>query len=150
MVVSIVLIMAIASVVKTAVGGGHTRRRERKSTSGGSYDYRAWSEGQRVNERQTKKEIELFKLKKAEREEARKVYERIVMEKLDVMKTAISMGMAKSDLDALDSRLEKLIGKEKLEKLASEDIEVPEVTADLLDTDLQHEIDRLQQQHQAN
>ncbi len=149
MVVLIVLIMAIASVAKSVAGKGHSRRRTRKAESGDKYDYQAWSEGQRANERQTKKELELFKLRKAERDEARKLFERVVMEKLDVMKTAISMGMDKTDLEALDSRLEKLIGREKLESLINEDIEVPEVTGDLLDTDLQSEIDRLQQR-QAN
>lgn len=46
----------------------------------------------------------------AERKEARKTYERIVMEKLEVMKTALTMGMGKDDLAELDERLEKLIG----------------------------------------
>ena len=63
--------------------------------------YHAWKEGQKVSERQTKKEFDLFKLKKAERDAARQTYERIVLEKLEVMKTALSMGM---DQDGLADR----------------------------------------------
>ncbi len=142
MVVMIVLIASIASVLKSwggkVKGAGKVKRSE-------AHDYQAWKEGQKVSERQTKKEFDLFKLKKAERDSARQTYERIALEKLDVMKTALSMGMDQDGLADLDSRLEKLIGQGKLERLLDEDIVVPEVTADLLDDDLQSEITRLQQ-----
>lgn len=52
-------------------------------------------------------------LKKRERDDARKTYERIVMEKLDVMKTAIAMGQSGDDLEELDARLERLWARTK-------------------------------------
>ena len=142
MVVYIVLIGAIASVLRA--WGGRVRV-NRKSKRGEAHDYQAWKEGQKVSERQTKKEYDLFKLKKAERDSARQTYERIALEKLEVMKTALSMGMDKDGLAELDTRLEKLIGQSKLERLLDEEIEVPKVTVDLMDDDLQAEITRLQQ-----
>ena len=108
------------------------------------HDYVAWNEGQKANERHTKKEIELFKLKKAERDEARKTYERLVNEKLEVIKMAMSMGAPKAELEALDMRLEKLIGQGKIERLLDEDIVIPEPTSELMDNDLDVEIKRLQ------
>lgn len=142
MVVAIVLIASIASVLKS---WGARVRVGRKAKRSEANDYQAWKEGQKVSERQTQKELELFKLKKAERDSARQTYERIALEKLEVMKTALSMGLDKDDLADLDARLEKLIGQGKLERLLDEEIVVPEVTADLLDDDLQAEITRLQQ-----
>ena len=100
MVVSIVLIGAIASVLKS--WGGRVKV-GRKSKQSEAHDYHAWKEGQKISERQTKKEFDLFKLQKAERDSARQTYERIALEKLDVMKTALSMGMDKDGLADLDS-----------------------------------------------
>ncbi|HES58224.1 MAG TPA: hypothetical protein ENO21_02215 [Firmicutes bacterium] len=107
------------------------------------HDYAAWKEGQKAAERQTAKEIQLYKLKKAERDAARQTYERLVKEKLDVMRTALSMGMEKDALAELDTRLEKLIGQGKLERLLDEEIAVPEPTAELRDADLEAELLRL-------
>jgi hypothetical protein len=107
------------------------------------HDYNAWKEGQKAAERQTQKEIELYKLKKAERDAARQTYERLVQEKLDVMRTALSMGMDKDALAELDARLEKLIGQGKLERLLDEEISVPEPAAELRDSDLEAELERL-------
>ena len=89
-----------------------------------------------------------LRMKQAERREARKLYERIVMEKLDVMKTAVAMGIEQNDLKDLDTRLEQLVGSDKLEGLLSgkDAPAVPEVKPDseMLDADLAAEIDRLQ------
>ena len=52
-----------------------------------------------------------------ERREARQLYERLTMEKLDVIKTAVAVGMSKSDLADLDTRLEQLIGTDQLKSL---------------------------------
>ena len=60
------------------------------------------------------------RLKAKEREVARKMYERIVMEKLDVMKTAVAMGFQDTELSALDKRLEQLVGADKLASLLAE------------------------------
>lgn len=56
----------------------------------------------------------------AERTAARKLYERLALEKLDVIKTAVAMGYTHDELKALDLRLEQLIGREQLQTLLSE------------------------------
>ena len=53
----------------------------------------------------------------AQRSEALKTYERLAREKLDVIKTAVAMGYSENELAALDARLEKLIGEDKLKSL---------------------------------
>jgi hypothetical protein len=52
-----------------------------------------------------------------ERREARQLYERLSLEKLDVIKTAVAMGTSKADLADLDDRLERLIGSDKMKQL---------------------------------
>src|SRR5688572_7022617 len=46
--------------------------------------------------------------------EAQRSHERILLESIDVLKTAIAMGFDRTQLDELDVRLEKLIGSDKL------------------------------------
>ena len=75
-----------------------------------------------------------------ERVEARKAYERLVKEKLEVIKTAITMGYDENELERLDARLEGLIGKDKLQEIVAGD--VPLADSDLLDSDLDREIAR--------
>lgn len=90
-----------------------------------------------------------LRMRQAERREARKLYERVVMEKLDVMKTAVAMGFQQDDLQDLDARLERLVGTDKLQGLLvdREAPVPPEVQAEgeLHDTDLAAEIERLRQ-----
>lgn len=82
-------------------------------------------------------------LKKRERDDARKTYERIVMEKLDVMKTAIAMGQSGDDLQELDSRLERLVGADKLQGLLNpKSPRIPKADQALLDSDLVEEVNR--------
>lgn len=77
-----------------------------------------------------------------ERENARSMYERLVADKLDVIKTALVMGMSRDELDHLDQRLEQLIGAEKMRTLlddsnpvvAKQDLKIP---ATDLETELQ-------------
>jgi hypothetical protein len=57
------------------------------------------------------------RMRQAERREARQAYERLMQEKLDILKTGIAMGYTKDDLRELDARLEKLIGQDKLKTL---------------------------------
>lgn len=76
-----------------------------------------------------------------ERREARQMYERIVMEKLDVIKTAIAMGQSGADLKDLDQRLANLIGSEELAKLLdSKTPNTPEASTELRDAELSSEI----------
>jgi hypothetical protein len=64
-------------------------------------------------------------LAQRERREARQLYERLTMEKLDVIKTAVAMGMKKDDLADLDSRLERLIGEDQMKSLLLQEPQVP-------------------------
>lgn len=56
-------------------------------------------------------------IRNKERAEARKLYERLAMEKLDVIKTAVAMGYSRDDLADLDRRLEQVIGAEQMKEL---------------------------------
>lgn len=94
-----------------------------------------------------------FKIRtaQAERKQARELYERIVMEKLDVIKTAVAMGNTKSEIDELDARLERLVGADRLASLLEEKAPkapVADLKADLMDGDLEREIERLQRQRE--
>jgi hypothetical protein len=57
------------------------------------------------------------RMKAGERREARLAYERIAHEKLEVLKTGITMGYSQQELRELDTRLEKLIGEDQIKKL---------------------------------
>lgn len=57
------------------------------------------------------------RVKADEREKLRKMYERLALEKLDVIKTAVAMGYQRSDLQELDARLEEVIGSEAMQSL---------------------------------
>ena len=72
-----------------------------------------------------------------DRQKALAVYENLCREKLEVIKTALAMGYSQEDLARLDARLERLIGKEQLDKLARG--EVPTPSADLSNTSLSSE-----------
>jgi len=81
---------------------------------------------------------------KKERAEARKTYERIALEKLEVLKTALAMGYTHNELQELDARLEKLVGADKLQTLLNARQPVtPAAQTELMDTDLEAEIQRL-------
>jgi hypothetical protein len=61
-----------------------------------------------------------------ERREARQLFERLTMEKIDIIKTAVAVGMKKEDLADLDTRLERLIGIDQMKTLLlQEDPNVP-------------------------
>jgi len=55
--------------------------------------------------------------KSLEREKLRQMYERLALEKLDVIKTAVAMGYQRADLQELDSRLESVIGSDSMKAL---------------------------------
>jgi hypothetical protein len=84
------------------------------------------------------------RLKQAERREARQMYERLAREKLDILKTAITMGYKHDDLADLDARLERLVGADKLQKLLGSDPKTPS-TLELESADLGAQIDGLSQ-----
>lgn len=58
-----------------------------------------------------------LRISSLEKAESRKLYERIAMEKLDIIKTAISMGYKTEELAELDRRLEMLVGADKMSEL---------------------------------
>ena len=78
---------------------------------------------------------------------ALETYERLAKEKMDVMKTALAMGYHDEDLARLDARLESLIGREKLEQIVAGAAMLP--SSDMLDTNLDSEIRRLQRLRQG-
>lgn len=80
-------------------------------------------------------------LSRAERDKALDVYRDLAREKMDVIKTAVAMGYSEGELDKLDRRLEKLIGREKLEEII--DGGLPEADLDMRDRDLLRELKRL-------
>lgn len=82
-------------------------------------------------------------LSKNERDKALEVYRDLAKEKLDVMKNAIAMGYTESELESLDKRLEKLIGRDKLEEII--DGGLPQADHDMLDKDLLRERQRLRE-----
>jgi hypothetical protein len=51
--------------------------------------------------------------------EALKLHERLAREKLEVLKQAVNMGWDDEQLKALDARLEQLVGREGIERIAS-------------------------------
>jgi hypothetical protein len=80
----------------------------------------------------------------AERTAARKLYERLALEKLDVLKTAVAMGYTHDELRALDQRLEQLIGKEQLQALLSDKTPgVPMAPAEMQHAELTAEMDEV-------
>lgn len=64
--------------------------------------------------------IELERLRLADRDKARALFERLSMEKLDVLKTSIQSGYKEDELARLDERLERIIGSERLQQLLAE------------------------------
>jgi hypothetical protein len=79
---------------------------------------------------------------------ALETYERLAKEKLEVLKTALAMGYKDDDLAALDARLERLVGRDKLAEILRGADAGAMASADLLDTQLDHEIDRLRDMRQ--
>jgi hypothetical protein len=78
-----------------------------------------------------------------EREKARALYEKLMLEKLDVIKTAFAMGMQDNEIAQLDRRLEQLIGADSMRSLLdTNNPQPPAVTQDVIDSDLEAEIGR--------
>jgi hypothetical protein len=76
------------------------------------------------------------RMRAAERREARQAYERLMMEKLDVLKTAVTMGYNNEELRELDARLEKLVGPDKLKAMLDVDKSVAKYEKALRSSDL--------------
>jgi hypothetical protein len=91
--------------------------------------------------------VELEKLRIQERKEARALVERLIQAKLDTINNAVAMGASDKELERLDARLEKIVGGDKLKALL-EGKDLDSHDADLRDTDLNAEIERLRQVRQ--
>ena len=82
----------------------------------------------------------------ADKQRALDVYKELVKEKLDVIKTAIAMGYEERELKELDDRLERLIGKEQLARIAEgQNVIIP---SELQQTSLEAERLKLQEMRQ--
>lgn len=66
-------------------------------------------------------EVEMERIRAKDRAEARALYERLMMEKLGVVKRAIEVGFSHDELADLDARLERLIGKDQLARLLDDE-----------------------------
>ncbi len=83
-------------------------------------------------------------LQRTERVKAREMYERIVREKLDVIKTAVAMGRDDDEIEMLDERLERLIGSREMGRLlGKKQPGVPEVNYEVESVDLDVEVGRI-------
>lgn len=77
------------------------------------------------------------RVKMLERDKLRQMYEKLAMEKLDVIKTAVAMGYKQNELAELDEQLEKVIGSDAMQRvlegksLKSMDIQRPAITIDV-------------------
>lgn len=80
-------------------------------------------------------------LGKQERQKALDAYKALVHEKMEVIKTALAMGYSAAELERLDARLEKLIGREQLANIMAG--VPPQPSPELLDRDLSSERERL-------
>jgi len=76
---------------------------------------------------------------------ALEVYRELAKEKLEVIKTALAMGYSDAEIAKLDARLENLIGREKLVELLKGGSAEAIASADLVDTQLEREVERLRQ-----
>ncbi len=90
------------------------------------------------------KDVEIERIRAKDRAEARELYERVVCEKLDVIKTALAMGYNQQELKHLDQRLEQLVGTHKLQSLL-EGQAAPIPSVELLDADLAQELAAVKQ-----
>ena len=77
------------------------------------------------------------RMRAAERREARQMYERLALEKLEVLKAGITMGYSQQELRELDQRLEKLIGEDKLKKVLDPTKALKLKHADFAESDLE-------------
>jgi hypothetical protein len=92
-----------------------------------------------VNERQRRRE----------RAAARRMYERVIHHKLEVIETALAMGYAQDDVRRLDSRLESLIGTDMLRTLLDSKTPGIPVTGELpSDDDLGREIREMRKERE--
>jgi len=89
-------------------------------------------------------EVEVERIKAKDRTDARALYERITLDKLEVIKTALAMGYTKRDLAELDDRLEELIGSDKLHRLLDDDSPTTvSVEGEIFDADLVRQLEIL-------
>jgi hypothetical protein len=90
---------------------------------------------------------EIERIRAQDRADARALYERITRDKLDIIKTALTMGYDRKEMRELDARLEDLIGSDKLHALLEEKSPAsPPLKSELLDADLSEELARIKRE----
>jgi len=129
-----IAIIVLGSAAAKHFFGSTTGGSQHKSTQAGS----------------SKHNPEMQRLRYQERSEARELYERLVREKLAVVRDAIAMGYSEVELRKLDKRLAELIGEDELKKLISDTPDAPVPNADLLDTDLMSEVEKMRKPREQN
>ena len=89
--------------------------------------------------------------RRKERAEARRIYERLMHHKLDVVESALAMGYTRDEVAELDSRLERLIGAERMRTLLDPKEQALPVLPESADTDelLQREVAAIRRQREA-
>lgn len=108
---------------------------------------RFWTSLLEPYRRSTVADVEELRLK--DKAEARAAYERVILAKLEVMKTAVVMGFNDSELKALDQRLEALVGSDKVAGLVDPVATQALPSAELLDVDLQREVAHIRELQQS-
>lgn len=80
--------------------------------------------------------------------QALETYKELAKDKLEVIKTALTMGYSDDEIARLDARLERMIGKDKLQQILKGEGAEAVASADLIDTELDREIERLRKLRQ--
>ena len=87
--------------------------------------------------------------RRKERAAARRMYERVIHHKLEVIETALAMGFSHDQVKTLDQRLEQLIGAERMKSLLDDKTPGIPTTGELpVDDDLNREIVALRKERE--
>jgi hypothetical protein len=87
--------------------------------------------------------------RRRERAAARRMYERVIHHKLEIIETALAMGYSHGQVDLLDRRLEQLIGAERMKTLLDSGTPGIPTTGELpQDDDLSREIAQMRKERE--
>jgi hypothetical protein len=72
-------------------------------------------------------QLELERIRAEERSKSREMFERLALEKLDIIKTSVALGGKESELRELDDRLERVIGGAEMRRLLRDELPLAEL-----------------------